>query len=379
MPKAPVSIPVVFRVFFFILGVAAFLALIALFLPSAVIEIPLTRETQTLNLTVYPGVGIPGVLPGGQLPAAVIHTTVEGRLESLATGEITVPDKPAEALVTITNQTDQTVTIPAGTVFSTTGDSPQRYLILKQAEVPAGIGQQAEVRVQAEVPGSAGNVPAGTIQAAAGLVGLQITVTNSAAAEGGSDRTGRTASEADYSQLYDKLITSMTETALADLKLQYGSEMVIVPESLAVENVLEETRRPVVNVPSDRVSLALKVAFTGMAVSQDDLAAAASAALDVNLADGWAADASSLKLEEKTAWVVIPGQRLTLDLLAARSTVRTVNTAQLFGEIQGKPLAEARQIVQSQWSLAIPPRIRISPAWWPRLPFLPFRMEVAVQ
>ena len=375
MPKAPASIPFVFRLSIFILGLAAFLALVALFLPSATVEIPLRRETQTLNLTVYPGVGIPGVLPGGQLPAAAIQTTVEGRLEAAATGEISVPDKPAQALVTLTNQTDQLVVIPVGTVFMTTTDPTQRYLTLVQVEVPAGIGQAIETRVQAEFPGSAGNVPAGAIQAAAGLVGLQISITNPAPAEDGSDRAGKAASEADYNQLYDTLITSLTETALTNLQAQYGHDLFIVPESMAVEKVLEDTRQPAVNVLSDRVTLALKVAFTVMAVSREDLAAGATAGLDANLVEGWQADPASLMIEEKTAWVIIPGQRLTLDLLAARSTSPTVNAAQFFADIQGKPVAEARQIAQSKWGLEQIPNITVTPAWWPRLPFLSFRIK----
>ena len=379
MPKAPVSIPFVFRGSLFILGMAAFFALIALFLPSATVEIPLQREIQTLSLTVYPGVGIPGVLPGGQLPAVVIQTTVVGHLEAAATGEITVPDKPAETLLTLTNQTDQTVVVPAGTVFMTTTDPKQRYSTLAQVVVPAGMGQESEIRVQAEVPGSAGNAPAGAIQAVAGLVGLQISVTNPAPAEGGSDRAGKAASETDYSQLYDTLITSLTETALTNLQAQYGHDLLIVPESMTVEKVLEDTRQPAVSVPSDRVSLALKVAFTVMAVSREDLAAAAASGLDANLAKGWQADPASLMIEEKTAWVIVPGQWLTLDLLAARSTSPTVNAAQLFADIQGKPVAEARQIAQSKWGLDQLPNIFMSPAWWPRLPFQPFRIKVVAR
>ncbi|HAL17831.1 MAG TPA: hypothetical protein DCP32_14130 [Anaerolineaceae bacterium] len=376
MPKAPVSIPFVFRVSLFILGQAAILALIALFLPSATVEIPLQRETQTLNLTVYPGAGIPGVLPGGQLPAVVLQTTVEGHLEAAATGEITLPDKPAEALLTLTNQTDRPVVIPAGTVFLTTTDPKQRYLTLAQVVVPAGMGKAIETRVRAEVPGSAGNVPADAIQAVAGTVGLQISVTNPAPAEGGSDRAGKAASETDYSQLYDTLITSLTDTALTNLQAQYGHDLLIIPESMAVEKVLEDTRQPAVNFPSDRVRLALKAAFKVMAVSREDLAAVATAGLDANLAEGWQADTASLTIEEKAAWVIIPGQRLTLDLLAARSTSPTVNAAQLFADIQGKPVAEARQIVQSKWGLDQLPNIFIAPAWWPRLPFQSFRIKV---
>uniref|UniRef100_UPI003297A8B4 hypothetical protein n=1 Tax=Salmonella enterica TaxID=28901 RepID=UPI003297A8B4 len=74
--------------------------------------------------------------------------------------------------------------------------------------------------------------------------------------------------------------------ALTSLQAQYGHDLLIIPESMAVESILEDTRQPAVNIPSDRVRLALKAAFKVMAVSREDLAAAATAGLDANLAEG---------------------------------------------------------------------------------------------
>ncbi|MRR29947.1 hypothetical protein EG834_06440, partial [bacterium] len=151
------------RISVFTLGIAAFASLIALFLPSASIEIPVEPQPQVLNLTVYPGVGISGVLPGGQIPAAVVQTIVEGQLETAATGEIMVPDRSAQASVTVTNQTAQAVSLPAGTVMLTSGSPTQQFLTLTSMEVPSGRGQQVSVQVRADLPGLAGNVLAGAI------------------------------------------------------------------------------------------------------------------------------------------------------------------------------------------------------------------------
>ena len=362
------------RISVFTLGVAAFLSLIALFLPSAVIEIPVEAQPQILNLTVYPGVGIPSVLPGGQIPAADVQTIVEGQLETAATGEIMVPDQSAQALVTVTNQTGQAVSLPAGTVFLVPGNPPQHFLTLTPLEVPAGRGQQVEIQARAEFPGSAGNVAAGAINSIEGAVGLQVTVSNAAPAEGGTDRPGRAASESDYAQLYDQLLTSLNGIALNQLSTD-APQMLVIPESLGVAEVLAESRQPVVGQPTDRLRLTLKVAFSAMAVSRADLNAAATAALDADLATGLTPTPDSLVLTQKVAWVVIPGQRITLDLEAVRSTTPILDTTALFNLVRGLKPVDAGSQIQSLLNLNQTPVIRISPTWWPRLPVLPLRIK----
>ncbi len=85
------TIPKGLQYFLFTLGLAAFLTVILLFMPGALIEISPARASQSIDLTVYPQVGISAVLPGGQIPAAEIHTTVSGQMEAVATGKIVVP------------------------------------------------------------------------------------------------------------------------------------------------------------------------------------------------------------------------------------------------------------------------------------------------
>lgn len=370
----PLILPVWLRVGTFTLALAAFVALVALFLPSATIDLPLTSQIQSMDLTVYPGLGIPGVLPGGQIPAALIKTTIEGQMETEATGEISVPGQFAQAAVTLTNQTGQAVAVPAGTVLLAPGAVPHRFLTLNSGEIAPGRGQQTEVQVRAENPGSSANVPAGAINAIEGLIGLQVTVANAAPAQGGSDRQGRAASEQDYAQLYDQLLTSLTNTALNQLTTG-NPHLLVIPESLTVAEILEENRQPPVGLPSDRIKLSLKVAYNGMAVSRADLTAVAVAALDADLPEGHSPNPVGLTLTQKTAWVVLPGQRLTLDVSAARSITPDLNTAALFSQIRGFNPVRAAEIIQFQLNLDEPPRISINPAWWPRLPVLPFRIQ----
>ena len=86
-----------------------------------------------------------------------------------------------------------------------------------------------------------------------GLIGLHATVANAEPTQGGSDRQGRAASEQDYAQLYDQLLTSLTDMALNQLIAENPQSM-IIPESLTVTEVLQEIRQPPIGQPSDRLN-----------------------------------------------------------------------------------------------------------------------------
>lgn len=361
----------------FFSGIASVLALLLMLMPAAHIEIPLSRKTQTISLTIRPRAGLGSVLPGGQVPAADIKTIVEGQLDAPATGETLIPDKPATAVVLVTNLTASPLTIPAGTEFTTLDSPPVRFLTLSSVELPAGNGQRAEVRARAALPGSSGNVPAGAINAVPGQLGLQVNVTNPADAEGGSDALGRSASEADFNQLYDSLLTSLTDTALHNLESAYGKDLVLIPNSIKVEQIVEEKRQPVVNSPADRLKLALVVEFSAQAVSRLDLEAVAATAMDAVLSEDWMVEPGSYTFDTSTPPVVQSDARIVWDLQISRELIQVTPFDEIKHLIKGRERVEAQSIIQTRLGLNQAPIMTIFPAWWPRLPWLAFRIEVA--
>lgn len=375
-PHSGKSTPNWVRTMAFLLGVAAFLAVAQLFVPYAEIEVPLQRENQTVNMTIRPEVGVYAVLPGVKIPAAEVKTTISGQMEAITTGKIQVPDKTATATLLLTNQTDHSITIPAGTVFMALDPQIVRYLSQSQVELDAGIGQSAEVQVAAELPGTAGNVPAGAINTVNGPASMQIYVTNPDPAEGGIDRSGRAASDMDYSQMYDALITSLTETAVNNLEAFYGEDLIIISESMKVDQIVEDRRQPEVNNPADRAKLSLVVDFSGLAVSRADLIAAAAPSMDAALAKGKTADPDSYSFESLSAPEILSNGRIAWNVQISREVVQNVEYEGLEMLVRGREISDARQIIRTSLDLDRNPEIRISPSWWPRLPLLPYRIEV---
>lgn len=376
IPKPDRPAPNLLRYTAFTLGAVAFLSLVLLFVPEAVIEVPVTVEVQTINMTVRPTVGITSVLPGVQIPAAAVHTTVAGQMETVATGEMLVPDAYAKTTLVVTNQTDRSIPIPAGTVFTTSDSSPVRFLTQSKAELAAGIGQTVELQALAELPGSFGNLPAGSINAAEGPIGLLVKVTNTTPAEGGTDRPGRSASESDYSQLYDALITSLIETAVHNLEALYGNELMIISESMKVDRIVEEQRQPAVNTPADRARLSLVVDISGLAVSRNDLEAAAAPSMDAALPQGKSAKPGSYSFQGVNPPLILSDGRISWDIQASRSVAQTIQFQSIPALVKGLQISDAQQIVQNHLGLNHLPAIYLNPSWWPRLPLIPFRIEV---
>jgi len=367
------------RLAIFILALVAVIAVIVLLLPSAMIIIPVDTKTQNLTLRIYPGENVPGVRPGGQIPARQVAVTVTGQLEAQSTGRVTVPESSAEAVVTVTNQSDQAVVVQAGTGFLTTGEIPIRFSVVSTTDLPAGVGQQIMVKVQADQPGEAGNVAAEAIQAVEGPIGLQIQVTNPEAAEGGTDRTGLAPSDQDYSQMYDRLLTSLTENAKAGLEQDAGSQNTLIPGSLKVEQILQQSHQPDVGQPADRAKLTLTLKFSGLSVRQADLESAAQAGLDAVLPEGWSANPASLNFHLANPVNILPANELALDLVATRSIYPFLDTGALLRTIRGKSLSTAATVIHQQLTMSQTPVFRLNPAWWPVLPWLAFRIAVVSQ
>ncbi|MCK5316254.1 MAG: hypothetical protein KAJ53_14065, partial [Anaerolineales bacterium] len=123
--EAPKLSPPV-RIGVFALGVLAVLAIAAVLLPSAEVSIVPETKRQEVSLTVSATESINKIKLTGILPIRTINRIVEGRGSTQTTGEVNIPTDFATGEVTFRNLTDQSITIPAGTVVSD-ADSSHRF------------------------------------------------------------------------------------------------------------------------------------------------------------------------------------------------------------------------------------------------------------
>lgn len=359
----------------FISAVCAVLLLALFFLPSADVNLAMAQSEQRVSLRVQasPEITTPNI--NGGIPAYVITMEVDGQDQEGVTGNASIPDQFASGVVTFTNLTDRAVLVPAGTIVMTLDDPPVRFETLAEVQVAPGVGETAGAAIQAQQPGQSGNVEAGRIKAVAGEAGSSVLVDNPEAAAGGSDSISPAPSQADYDALKERLLTALDEKALEEIESSLAGDKRLLPATLKLEEVLEEKVQPQVGQPGDRLSIQLKARYSAWYILPDELEALINTLMDGGLAPGTRPmPAQLLVLEEDSPLAGEDG--LEWQVTAARKITAAWKEDEVISAVLGKRPAAAVDVLSAMLRLETPPAIRMHPAWWPRLPFLPAQINV---
>jgi hypothetical protein len=119
----------------------------------------------------------------------------------------------------------------------------------------------------------------------------------------------------------------------------------------------------------------VRVAYSAWYVTADNIRLAASSALDANLDPGYAPIADTMRIT-LIGPPTVQGDNVTYQLDAARQVKATWSKDNVIHLVRGKDLITAAVVVQEKLLLKSPPQFSMSPHWWPRLPYLPFRIQV---
>jgi hypothetical protein len=207
------------RIAVFSVGFFAFVFLVVLLIPQAVITIePETMDivkTYSIDLEMDQS-GIITKTP--RLPTRQVQSIIEGRLRLPTTGRAAQPDQSARGEVTFTNLTDHSLAIPVGTTVRTLDLAAPHFVTQSRVNLDPQEGAQITVEVVASSPGPEGNVKAEAIQAIDGLLGLSATVSNLDPFTGGSLEIRSAVSTADLVlvrlELENNLFNADEETSI---------------------------------------------------------------------------------------------------------------------------------------------------------------------
>lgn len=367
------------RIAAFLVGIAAFFALAMFFAPGAKVTLAPERITQSLVIPARADLTTRSAAASGSLPVEVVTVVVEGRDQAPATGTARIADAAATGEVLLTNLTDQPVTIPTGTVAVSGGVSPVRFEITESGTIPAGVGQTDTVSVRALTPGSRGNVSAGQIRGLEGPLGLRLTVENPTPTRGGLDRSAPSPNASDYNVLREKLTAALEANAMDELSGQIGADRRLIEGSLRLVEVLEETRQPEAGQPSDILQLSMRAEYEVWTVREQDLQAAAAAALNAVLEEDYTPVPGTLRIDFTSSprWQGGSNRSASWDLRVEREAVAHLSEEQVIEAVRGRGAEDAIRRLNSL-PLAAPPLIQMTPTWWKMVPFLPFRIAVVV-
>jgi hypothetical protein len=363
------------RLFAFFIAIIAFLALIGFFLPSARVDIDRKKEIQQLDLTIIASPEILFPSPSGSIPAYQTSVIVESTQQGLSTGTMIIPGTKAKGVVRFINMTDQMVTIPESTVVQTLSTTPIRFQTDQQVVIPPVLNDSIEVSVTAIEGGESGNVGAGEIQLINTEIGVKIAVTNVEPTSGGTNQSIPAPTVEDYARLRDNLIKELPNLALNELQSMMSGEMQLVPASLKLDSIENETLDPLEGQPGDNCQITIRAKYSALYISNTDIEKASRLAMDANISSDYRAFSDTLSSEalQEPAFV---DDDITWNVHLVREIVQSHFSDGVVLNLAGWHPEKARQFLMNNLDLASEPTIVISPSWFPFLPFLSIRIEV---
>ncbi len=316
-------------------------------------------------------------LSTGSLPTYSLEVIVEAHDTITATGSMSFPDKPAVGDLKFTNTSKQEINLPTGTIVSTQGNDPIRFIIISSADVTIGPNKSQVIPARAIKPGTAGNLRANKLLIIEGIPTTDITVTNPSATRAGSDATVPAPTNQDLQILRARLFDQLKQSALVKMQSILPRDDILILPTMTMVETLEETAIPIVGEPGNDLEVSMRVRFQSQAVSGDVLNRLVSPVLDSSTPAGYISIDNSMVLTHLSQpsssqdgtihWTVSARRKLQVDILAS----------QAIEIVKGMTVAQAKASLATSLPLSSLAQIELTPKWWPRLPYLAMRIQVA--
>lgn len=363
------------RVLAFSVGVLSVLALVALFIPRARVDLDPVRQTQSIEIPVNASPSVERVFITGNIPAREKRIVVEGVQSVRVTGEGVIPQSKARGVVLFRNLTQSAVTIPIGTVVAA---DEVRFVTTELGVINPGVGETAELRIEAVEGGLAGNLEAEAINVVEGRLGLSVSVTNPDPTIGGRERASVQATDSDRLRARELLLESLESDARAGLLEELTAGDILFDETFAFSQVVSEVYDLPAGAAASQLTLTMQAEYTILYADASDLTELAALALNASLPSGFVPASDALTVEPVTEPRVIGSGALRWRMRAEREIVQQVNASQVTQLIQGIAARDAQARLEENLPLVSKPRISLTPSWWPWVPIVPFRIEVVI-
>lgn len=367
-----------FRLFFFSIGVMAVLIISIMFIPSADIQLNVTEHVQmeTLEVIAVDSIGIVNL--SGVIPAYTLTIAVSGERVVGVDTKTKIPDKFSVGIINFTNLTEGEIEIPVGTIISQIDNSGIRFETTQRGVVAPGIGNTVDVPIRAITPGEAGNLEAYSLGSLVGDLGASLSATNPAPTISGSDRIAFSPDQNDRNELFVLLESELKEKAIQDGRDQLSKGDIIFPDTIKLEDVLQEIYVPTAGQPGDRLALSLKLSYTMQYSAYSDLETLGQAALNAGLPEQFkpiSGNSITFNLIDPPTTNSLGSTSLSLQV--NQKIRRDISPTEITQLVQGLTLPKTHKILDEEWGDETEPVIDISPSWWPWLPIVPLRIDIS--
>jgi hypothetical protein len=197
--------------------------------------------------------------------------------------------------------------------------------------------------------------------------------------KGGREIPSVQASDADRARVKDELMEELEEKARVLLTDEIEAGDILFEDTFEVAQVLLEEYNPPPGAASPKLTLTAQVEFSVLYAAASDLTELAALALNASLPSGFAAASEALTVEQVTEPARNDDGSAHWTVRAERRIVQQINNAQVIQLIQGAAADRAPGLLQQGLQLEDAPDVSLSPAWWPWVPIVPFRISVVTE
>ena len=367
------------RVGMFTAAVLSVLAVASLFVPRAAIVVYPEAKTQSMVIPITADSTLASVVLPGIVPARSSEVVVSGSQSVSVTSALVIPLEKAQGIARFRNLTTQEILIPQGMVAYAPGETAIRFATLHATRLKGGIGEFVEIPIEAVEAGSEANLPASSINAVEGQLGLSLTVTNPEPTSGGTDKKVVGPSDEDRQQTHDLLMERLETEAAEQLTVSLSPNALPLLNTLSVSVVEEETYDPPVGQPGTTLTMNLRVKFAAQHVTLDDVRHIAAVVMDPAMPDGFIpAPEEKIALRSVNEPAATENGNTAFEMSAERDLIRRITYGEVFALTRGRGWNSARDALMSELSMRQPPDIELSPSWWPFMPLFAFRTDVSV-
>ncbi len=373
-PKAgqPSKAKRVFQGLALLLLVVYLFLLLSILIPRAVVTYVPVLESETRSVLVTASLLMDQVSPVGELP---LHRASASQILSdsiTVSGKISVPVEKAAGMVSITNQTDQEIIIPAGTKLYALNDAQTSYEISEEIVLNAGVSTSVQAAIKAVDAGVSGNISLDTGLVFASSLDDSASLKLIGAVEGGRDQTKTGVSEDDVEALKEKIIQDFMRGE--DTKqLMPTDDQILIPESLSISKVEILGLSADVGQPADILVMVLKIDTTYDYVSEADMLTLTEQIFELEniKEDNVPVPQFTYEVESVSAG---SGDAWEIRVEVARRQYRLLDPEEAFNAIRLRPTDSARVILEEMADVETPLEIAIIPSWFPLIPFFPFQI-----
>lgn len=360
------------RIILFAVALLSLLTALIVALPTADVILDPVRQTQSMELRVPLA---PGPMTSQGLPALWRATRVSGEERIPTTGEVASPAASAQGVVVFTNLGGEPVTVPAGTGLRAANAEGVRFETTQPIRLAGEPGSQASVAIRASPAGTSGNLAAGEVTLIEGPLGLTLSAENPEPTTGGTETERASVSPSDLRNAENRLLARLEAEARARLVSDLSPGEVLFPSSIRLAQTYRREFDHAAGDPADTLGFTADVQFEALVYATSDLVTLGLQALEGDQ-PGDVTVPGSLHVEAVDEAITTDADPTSLLVRARRETVPPLDRSTWARRLAGQTPEAARQWLASRMDLAHPASIRISPEFFPVLPWLPIRIEV---